>query len=501
MFGPQELGIRFSYSGADYNLNLVRSNEKSPYSVVINGLSYAVLGEENKLSTACELLSSALKTPISNFEDLKERLSSQGDVPFEPANRTNKSGVTILGTEHKNPSMDPILRGVINRAITLFYLDSKEIETDIKNIFATLEKEENQEILKLAREAPIPVVLPPWPPFPADTDIVNTPTILSGLTSRRVMLLGAVAKILGKTEELEAACKVSYRKTIPEGGAFLVIEESRELFYKKFGTIEEDKPCIIMESGMGDGAGVWDAVQGLLKNDAYGLSYDRAGLGFSDSGENQASVEQMITNFDNMLKLLEGKEIKAPYVLVGHSLGGTLIQLYAHRNPDKVKGIVLIDSAHEELPRPPPEAYPHYVPLPDDKIMPQSTAQALFPEANHDLNFVKEFNAINANDGHVKHYIKEETEKNKHYLYDLPLIVLSHGQYPENPTEAEKNNAEVKEEPKAELTQEQMYAEKLQDQLATRSTNSKKVECQPGTTHHIHIQHPRLVAENVRKLF
>ncbi|GIF98553.1 alpha/beta fold hydrolase [Catellatospora citrea] len=42
--------------------------------------------------------------------------------------------------------------------------------------------------------------------------------------------------------------------------------------------------------------------------------------------------------------LLAVAEVPGPYVLVGHSLGGALSQLYARTHPDQVSGMVLVDA-------------------------------------------------------------------------------------------------------------------------------------------------------------
>ena len=38
-----------------------------------------------------------------------------------------------------------------------------------------------------------------------------------------------------------------------------------------------------------------------------------------------------------------------PFVLVGHSLGGLYVQLYAYQHRDEVAGLVLVDPTHEEF--------------------------------------------------------------------------------------------------------------------------------------------------------
>src|SRR3712207_7572062 len=43
--------------------------------------------------------------------------------------------------------------------------------------------------------------------------------------------------------------------------------------------------------------------------------------------------------------LLGSAGVEGPYVLVGHSFGGTNMQVYASQYPDEVAGMVLVDSA------------------------------------------------------------------------------------------------------------------------------------------------------------
>ena len=47
--------------------------------------------------------------------------------------------------------------------------------------------------------------------------------------------------------------------------------------------------------------------------------------------------------------LLAATRVPRPYVLVGHSLGGLCMRLYASTYPDDVVGMVLVDATHEEV--------------------------------------------------------------------------------------------------------------------------------------------------------
>jgi pimeloyl-ACP methyl ester carboxylesterase len=73
--------------------------------------------------------------------------------------------------------------------------------------------------------------------------------------------------------------------------------------------------------------------------------YDRAGTGWSD----QVALPRTATEVaDELRSLLHEAGVNAPYLLVGHSLGGAYAQRYAQRWPSEVAGLLLLEPAHED---------------------------------------------------------------------------------------------------------------------------------------------------------
>jgi pimeloyl-ACP methyl ester carboxylesterase len=75
--------------------------------------------------------------------------------------------------------------------------------------------------------------------------------------------------------------------------------------------------------------------------------YDRAGTGWSDPVELTRTAAAVA---DELRGLLRAAGVPAPYLLVGHSLGGLYIRRYAQRFPDEVAGLLFLDPAHEDYP-------------------------------------------------------------------------------------------------------------------------------------------------------
>ncbi len=104
-------------------------------------------------------------------------------------------------------------------------------------------------------------------------------------------------------------------------------------------------PSVVLIGGGGGTISTWTEVQQALSVHTPVLSYDRAGLGLSDPPAEPQSIDQMLLD---LLTLMGRAEMKPPFVLVGHSVGGLHARRLAVHFPQDVLGIVLVDSSHDE---------------------------------------------------------------------------------------------------------------------------------------------------------
>ena len=49
---------------------------------------------------------------------------------------------------------------------------------------------------------------------------------------------------------------------------------------------------------------------------------------------------------EHLRAILKNRDIKPPYILVGHSLGGLNVQYFIKKYPQEVAGVVLVDTSH-----------------------------------------------------------------------------------------------------------------------------------------------------------
>lgn len=253
-------------------------------------------------------------------------------------------------------------------------------------------------------------------------------------------------------------------------------------------------PAVILESGLGDSYLSWRKVQPKIAQFTRVCSYDRAGLGFSDCTRHPSTSKYFAQELHT---LLHNAGIPPPYVLVGQSMGGFDVRLYASLYRSDVAGIVLVDSSHPEQQKRLPPAL--------------KDMDATWLREQEFMEFTMPFGiprlmGFCGNDGEVRaaecnfHTARESVAELKAVsesaaeaatagkLGDMPLAVLS-----EDPDKPQPDLPEDLVKPASDAWQQ------MQKELARLSTRSTHVIAK-NSGHFIQFDRPDIVIEAVRKI-
>ena len=107
----------------------------------------------------------------------------------------------------------------------------------------------------------------------------------------------------------------------------------------------QGSPTVVLSNGLGGVSAGWARITGPVAATTRVCAYDRAGQGWSDDA---ASPRDGVQSAEDLHTLLAEAGEHGPYVLVGHSTGGTYAMTYTARYPDQVAGLVLLDSSSPE---------------------------------------------------------------------------------------------------------------------------------------------------------
>jgi pimeloyl-ACP methyl ester carboxylesterase len=116
---------------------------------------------------------------------------------------------------------------------------------------------------------------------------------------------------------------------------------------------ESALPTIVLEGANMGLSPFYRNLQESVARQVRVCSYDRAGIAWSEPG---AGPRDAKTIASELHVLLQEADVRPPFLLAGHSLGGLFALRYAHDYPDEVAALALLDSSHPDQNRLLPDA-------------------------------------------------------------------------------------------------------------------------------------------------
>ena len=122
-----------------------------------------------------------------------------------------------------------------------------------------------------------------------------------------------------------------------------VQEISASVAGRRFQTlcVGTGEPAVILVSGAYVPQATWHKVQAKVAAKSRVCTYDRLGIGDSGPLPARQTLEQLARDLDGLIDALR---LPRPVVVVGHSLGGEIVMVWAASHPTDTAGVVLIDA-------------------------------------------------------------------------------------------------------------------------------------------------------------
>jgi pimeloyl-ACP methyl ester carboxylesterase len=157
--------------------------------------------------------------------------------------------------------------------------------------------------------------------------------------SRRALLYPAlfILLLVAAGGAVETVAEATSTNTAPGGRTYLV--DGHRLYLNCVGA---GGPTVVLFNGLGERTPSWAWVQRSVSSSTRVCAFDRAGEGWSGPAPGRQDGHQLASDLHG---LLAAAHIPGPYVVAGHSVGGTYALNYAAQYPEQVAGVALIDSA------------------------------------------------------------------------------------------------------------------------------------------------------------
>jgi pimeloyl-ACP methyl ester carboxylesterase len=275
----------------------------------------------------------------------------------------------------------------------------------------------------------------------------------------------------------------------------------------------QGSPAVILDAGMGDSTISWALVQPAVSTTTTTCSFDRAGLGFSDAARRSSTL---VHQAEDLHALLRAARIDPPYILVGHSLAGMNVRVYADKYPDEVAGMVIVEGSHEDQSTGgwaigaagQKERWDAYlkdahacVDAANDGLVKDSPMYAKCMGETNDPRFSPAINAAQAGykatatwqaavaseRENVFYISADEARATRRDFGSIPIIVLTHSPYPK-----------LKDETQDERNQRTLLWENLHTQVAAMSTRGINIIV-PNAGHYIQYEKPQVVIDAIEQ--
>lgn len=314
-----------------------------------------------------------------------------------------------------------------------------------------------------------------------------------------IVLLSVCILIIGTGFLYEAVAARKEARLYPPPGE-LIDAGGYNLHVVKKGS---GTPTIVFEAGSGETSLSWRGIPDALSEDATVVVYDRAGYAWSEQAPSARSGENIV---QELHEALQNAELPGPYIMVGHSLGGMYVRLFAQTYPDQVTGLVLVDARpendeRESKPILEKENFSGNPSVFTMKLLKSSGVMRIFkdwllegliPKEDRDMfvNVIAKSTFFEAKDEEGRlAYITEDSIRGR-YLGNLPVRIITRGIAPDYVS------AGISEEAGRKL--EEIW-QTGQRQLLDISSDSEQVIAEASGHMIIHDQ-PELVVDKIREL-
>ncbi len=155
-------------------------------------------------------------------------------------------------------------------------------------------------------------------------------------------LVALLLTAMGAGFTYEQIARSAAERNFPPEGELISVGGHKLHFVRK----GEGGPTVVFESGLERGGHLpWFRVQHEIAKVTTTLSYDRAGILWSERGTNPKSGAAMATELH---ALLEATDVPKPYILVGHSVAGVTSRSFIVDYSDDIAGVVMVDASHPD---------------------------------------------------------------------------------------------------------------------------------------------------------